>query len=570
MEVVGLVSSCIAIGELAVKSLRLLHSLQQKVNNSGLHLQTVRTQISAVNAAVTHIQSWLNTCTGNPCMVEGLIEDLQLSLDGCKSLLEIFSEQATQVMKEHNTQGWIDKIKLVWTETDLSQYRDMLRDQVQALSLLLQVVQLPTQSEQTSALAVPETQKIIGRARDDSTSIVLLRDTDTCRTIGNQQDNDDGDRMSISFDFDSEVFQSRAYKMTLASYIRHKMLEDRAAAKDRAADNISVMHEDPILELVYHYRYDDVDNTYEDIQSLSSIAYSLGVEQTKLEWLLLEAKKDRQRKFHQNLTRLGPAQPGMLKSLLSTARTTAGLVELNCTYRLPYGLSPITLDDLNSFRRAWRMYDSYATGYISELDFPLLLRVSVPYIQADRDADLLIAQELEDPFSVRLYAPEFSIHGLLSGIDTTLAPPGSGPFLQILGDKLEKLPVNEIKRRRVALDLLSNEVSVMTDPLRGTTFLTALTSILNYKRSTDADWRSSSGQDIVLAVKQSSSTMLGAALRRHIKLIQAEEKRRTRFAVGLFDTLYWSRLFRECLERRRASQISEPSSAPSPDTVDQM
>ncbi|KAE8158862.1 hypothetical protein BDV40DRAFT_307494 [Aspergillus tamarii] len=481
MEVVGLVSSCIAIGELAVKSLRLLHSLQQKVNNSGPHLQTVRTQISAVNAAVTHIQSWLNTCTGNPCMVEGLLEDLQLSLDGCKSLLEIFSEQATQVMKEHNTQGWMDKIKLVWTETDLSQYRDMLRDQVQALSLLLQVVQL-----------------------------------------GNQQDNDDGDRLSIAFDFDSEVFQSRAYKMALASYIRHKMLEDRAAAKDRAADNASGMYEDPILELVYHYKYDDVNNTYADIQSLSSIAYSLGVEQTKLEWLLLEAKQDRQRKFHQNLTRLGPAQPSMLKSLLSTARTTAGLVELNRIYRFPYGISPITLDDLNSFRRAWRMYDSYATGYISELDFPLLLR------------------ELEDPFSVRLYDPEFSIHELLSGVDTTLAPPGSGPFLQILGHKLEKLPVSEVKRRRAALDLLFNEVSVMTDPLRGITFLTALTSILNYKRSTDADWRSSSGQDIVLAVKQSSSTMLGAALRRHIKLIQAEEKRRIRFTVGFFETLYWN------------------------------
>ncbi|QMW28005.1 hypothetical protein G4B84_003294 [Aspergillus flavus NRRL3357] len=73
-------------------------------------------------------------------------------------------------MKEQNTQGWIEKIKLVWNETDLTQYRDMLRDQVQALSLLLQVVQLPTQSEQTSALAVPETQKIIQRARDDSTS----------------------------------------------------------------------------------------------------------------------------------------------------------------------------------------------------------------------------------------------------------------------------------------------------------------------------------------------------------------------------------------------------------------
>ncbi|KAK6838671.1 hypothetical protein RU639_000425 [Aspergillus parasiticus] len=554
MEVVGLVSSCITIGELAVKSLRLLHSLQQKVNNSGLHLQTVRTQISAVNAAVTHIQSWLNTCSGNPCTVEGLIEDLQLSLDGCKSLLEIFSEQATQVMKEQNTQGWIEKIKLVWNETDLTQYRDMLRDQVQALSLLLQVVQLPTQSEQTSALAVPETQKIIQRARDDSTSLVLLRDTDTCRTIGNKQDNDDGERLSMSFDFDSEVFQSRAYQVALAPYIRYKLLEDRAAAKDKAADNDSVMYEDPILELVHHYRYDNVDNTYENIQSLSSIAYSLGVEQTKLERLLLEAKQDQQRKFHQNLSRLGPVRPGMLKSLLSTARTTVGLVELNRIYRFPYGLSPITLDDLNSFRRAWRIYDPFATSYITQTQFPLLLR------------------ELEGPFSVRIYDPEFSIHRLLSGIDTTLAPPGSGLSLRILAGKLEKLPVSEVKRRRVALEILFNEVSVMANPLWGISFVTALVSILNFKRATDADWRSASSRDVWFAVQRSSSTMLGTALRRHIKLIQAEEKRRTALVVGFFDTLYWNRLFRQCLERR-ASQISSASSAssaPSPDTVDQM
>ncbi|KAB8247109.1 hypothetical protein BDV35DRAFT_380019 [Aspergillus flavus] len=466
MEVVGLVSSCIAIGELAVKSLRLLHSLQQKVNYSGLHLQTVRTQISAVNAAVTHIQSWLDTCSGNPCMVEGLIGDLQLSLDGCKSLLEIFSEQATQVMKEQNTQGWIEKIKLVWNETDLTQYRDMLRDQVQALSLLLQVT-----------------------------------------------GHDDGERLSMSFDFDSEVFQSRAYQVALAPYIRYKLLEDRTAAKDKTADNASVMYADPVQEL-----------TYDDIQSLPRIVYSLGVEQTKLERLLLESKQDRRRQLHQNLARLGPVPPGTLKSLLSAFRTTAGLVELNRIYRFPYGLSPITLDDLNSFRRAWRICDPFATGYISQTQFPLLLRE---------------CSELEDPFSVRLYDPEFSIHRLLSGIDTTLAPPGSGPFLQILAGKLEKLPVSEVKRRRVVLDLLFNEVSVMLNPLRGIKFVSALVSILNFKRSTDADWRSASSRDVWLAVQQSSSTMLGAALRRHIRLIRAEEKRKIAVIIGFFDTLYW-------------------------------
>ncbi|GMG32045.1 unnamed protein product [Aspergillus oryzae] len=383
-----------------------------------------------------------------------------------------------------------------------------------------------------------------------------------------QTGHDDGERLSMSFDFDSEVFQSRAYQVALAPYIRYKLLEDRTAAKDKTADNASVMYADPVQELVYHYSYNDVGKTYDDIQSLPRIVYSLGVEQTKLERLLLESKQDRRRQLHQNLARLGPVPPGTLKSLLSAFRTTAGLVELNRIYRFPYGLSPITLDDLNSFRRAWRICDPFATGYIRQTQFPLLLRVSVPYTQADRDADLLIAQELEDPFSVRLYHPEFSIHRLLSGIDTTLAPPGSGPFLQILAGKLEKLPVSEVKRR-VVLDLLFNEVSVMLNPLRGIKFVSALVSILNFKRSTDADWRSASSRDVWLAVQQSSSTMLGAALRRHIRLIRAEEKRKIAVIIGFFDTLYWHRQFCRCLERR-ASQISEASSAPSPDTVDQM
>lgn len=68
-----------------------------------------------------------------------------------------------------------------------------------------------------------------------------------------QTGHDDGERLSMSFDFDSEVFQSRAYQVALAPYIRYKLLEDRTAAKDKTADNASVMYADPVQELVYHY-----------------------------------------------------------------------------------------------------------------------------------------------------------------------------------------------------------------------------------------------------------------------------------------------------------------------------
>lgn len=142
MEVIGLIASCIAIGELAGKSLKHLFSLQRKLQDSGFRLQIISSQIVAVNAATTHIRSWLDTYTAGTCMASGVAEDLTLALDGCNSLLLIFSKQAASLDSGHDTLLWTDRVKIVWNETELNNYRDMLRDQVQVLSLLLQVMKL--------------------------------------------------------------------------------------------------------------------------------------------------------------------------------------------------------------------------------------------------------------------------------------------------------------------------------------------------------------------------------------------------------------------------------------------
>ncbi|RHZ72801.1 hypothetical protein CDV55_108496 [Aspergillus turcosus] len=578
------------IWDLAGKSLKHLFSLQRKLKDSGFHLQIISSQIVAVNAAITHIQSWLDTYTADTCLANGVAEDLKLSLNGCSSLLAIFSEQVADLDSGHDALSWTDRVKFVWNETELKNYRDMLRDQVQALSLLLQVVKLPTTSEQMSLLTVVDNQKIIQRARDDSTSLIQLRDTDTLYSINSLRDNnnDDLERLSMSFDFDSEVFQSRAYQAVLGPYVRTKLLEERAASKNKTENPASVTLDNTIPALVQLYHNKGSRDVDQSMPSVTSIARHLGVEQTKLENLLFQARNGRKRQLERHKSALRPLKPGRFTNLMSDAKIRAGLLELNQIYRSPYGLGAISINDFNSFQHAWKIYDPNGIGYICQEDLPRFLSVSQPHL-LERDVTLLIEQKLDNPFSIRVYDPKFSIskllsevgttirvhdpelsiHGLLSEVGTAAAPsPALKSFIQILEDKLENLPVNEIKMRRAALNIFYREIALMAEPDKGVSFWAVLSSLLNFRKSSDPDWRSSSIKDVLIALEQDSPVMLGNALQRHYRLLRVEEKKKIETVIGFFHTLYWSRELQRQKEHRSKACIATPSPAPAVDAMD--
>lgn len=142
MEAVGIAASCISIAELAAASIKHLHSLQHKLQTSDRNIQMVTSQLVAVKSATSHIQKWLDQQPTETFWTNELRSDLDGSLAACQILLGCMQAKVGELDAVPLTESWRRRFKYAWNECEVRECQDMLRDHIQALSLLLQVAKL--------------------------------------------------------------------------------------------------------------------------------------------------------------------------------------------------------------------------------------------------------------------------------------------------------------------------------------------------------------------------------------------------------------------------------------------
>lgn len=116
-----------------------------------------------------------------------------------------------------------------------------------------------------------------------------------------------------------------------------------------------------------------------------------------------------------------------------------------------------------------------------------------------------------------------------------------GVDIKKLSKIIQEIPVDEIRQRRQILNIFYEEILVSADPERGLSFHQVLMILAHYKVITD-----------------SKSLRLEEFLRRRARLQRVEEAVRRNTVIGFFDTLYWSRRFRQSVERKREGRMAAP------------
>ncbi|KAI9710920.1 MAG: calcium channel protein [Bogoriella megaspora] len=200
-------------------------------------------------------------------------------------------------------------------------------------------------------------------------------------------------------------------------------------------------------------------------------------------------------------------------------------------YQRSSGLSVISREEIRRFKQAWAEFDPHGTGYISKEVFPRFLG------------------ELSGIFEMRIYDGDFTIGRLVedckiqhreSGLPLEGAP---GPPVEIdlnkLRERLARLPVAEIRRRRERMNQFYEEVLVSADPDRGISFNALLMILAHYK-----------------VINDNKSLRLEEFLRRRARLQRVEEAVRRNVVIGFFDTVYWARKFRRNLEARNLRNMN--------------
>ena len=120
---------------------------------------------------------------------------------------------------------------------------------------------------------------------------------------------------------------------------------------------------------------------------------------------------------------------------------------------------------------------------------------------------------------------------------------GPGPRVEIdtkkLRERLTRLPVDEIRRRRKRMNIFYEEVLVSADPDRGISFNALLMILAHYK-----------------VINDNKSLRLEEFLRRRARLQRVEEAVRRNVVIGFFDTVYWGRKFRRTMEARNLRNMT--------------
>lgn len=204
-------------------------------------------------------------------------------------------------------------------------------------------------------------------------------------------------------------------------------------------------------------------------------------------------------------------------------------------YQRSSGLSIISREEIRRYKQAWAEFDPVGTGYISKEAFPRFLG------------------ELSGVFEMRVYDGDFTVRAFMEDCQvddqlyrtTSMALDGASSYepkkldLAKLNAKLNEIPVDEIRRRRVRMNTFYEEVLVSADPDRGIAFGTLLMILAHYK-----------------VINDNRSLKLEEFLRRRARLQRVEEAVNRNIVVGFFDTLYWSRRFRRAIDSKKSARMT--------------
>ncbi|KAI9722379.1 MAG: hypothetical protein M1812_001851 [Candelaria pacifica] len=196
-------------------------------------------------------------------------------------------------------------------------------------------------------------------------------------------------------------------------------------------------------------------------------------------------------------------------------------------YQRSSGLSVVSREEIRRFKQAWATFDPAGTGFISKETFPRLLG------------------ELSGVFGMRIYEGEHSVLSILGdcSVDSRASEVSPDNFegvnLKLLSQRLSKIPVHEIRRRRRRMNLFYEEVLVSADLDRGISFTSVIMILAHYN-----------------VISDNKSLRLEEFLRRRARLQRVEEAVRRNVVIGFFDTMYWARQFRRIMDARRSARMT--------------
>ncbi|KAK3116634.1 hypothetical protein LTR53_002809 [Teratosphaeriaceae sp. CCFEE 6253] len=214
-----------------------IHDLTLRYKNVAKNVNLIAVQLSTVKAAIVLLSSCLERRVTNLVHQADLVVELGASLAACSSIISAVQEQVAGVSTKSGSTSVLDfmtRVKHMWDEKSVNDCVRMLEVQVQALSFLIQVLQLNSADAQRSLLSSSKRRSVLDPARDDASSVSPRSELSTMRS----QRTTDGDSIVGPFAFDEQILNTAAYRSAFFSLMRRELSNEPPAIEARVEDTL--------------------------------------------------------------------------------------------------------------------------------------------------------------------------------------------------------------------------------------------------------------------------------------------------------------------------------------------
>lgn len=172
LSLIGGIASTGAIIGGITKTVHDLRTLREKFNEADSTLGAIITELCTVKAALYQIKDWTDYNKDGTVQKE-LAEALDVSLTGCKECLDLLAEEVTSMIGNSSQRGaeLRMRVRTIWNEQMMKEHQSRLHNQMNALQLLLQAVQVRSLAGQAAFIRQPRARQVIQQVKDDTSSI---------------------------------------------------------------------------------------------------------------------------------------------------------------------------------------------------------------------------------------------------------------------------------------------------------------------------------------------------------------------------------------------------------------
>ena len=210
----GLIIECASV----IKS---LHEVAGKHKKAGIAIMSLVSEVDTIELAWTRIKDWAEAYSKDAAVDTGLLERLNRSLECGALVMSALQNDISGYQSNGSTLSFRQRSKAVWNETALQDHQNRVRGQAVAMTLLLQVLKLPTLEDQSKLLQ--ESGHIFQDSDESAYSIVPSRRSSSIQSSNARDSVETTDLVYQRLSFEEDLFAGRVYKRRYGNPLIHSV-----------------------------------------------------------------------------------------------------------------------------------------------------------------------------------------------------------------------------------------------------------------------------------------------------------------------------------------------------------